>query len=331
MIERRSLLRGLVVAAMLASGCAQVPAPGGAVPAPIAAAPAGQFVDVNGARLYYETAGPASAETIVLVHQFTLDARMWDDQMSEFARRYRVIRYDARGFGRSSPIRGAYLPRDDLRGLLDALKVTRVHVVGVAMGARYAIDFALAYPDRVRTLVVADPSVSGLGFTGPFVSEYAQAAAAARAGNIGDAKQRWLSSSLFGATREKPDVMKRVQEMVASYDGWLFANTDPAIATQPAAAQLLGRIKAPVLVVLGERSLRDIHAMGERVYRDAPLARRVVLKETGHLANMESPAAFNRAVLEFLASPPTTALPASDKQPATAPCVDRETKRATKC
>jgi len=71
------------------------------------------FMAVNGTRLYYEVAG--HGEPIVLIHGFTLDTRMWDDQFDAFARSYRVIRYDARGFGRSAPIIGPYSVCDDLK------------------------------------------------------------------------------------------------------------------------------------------------------------------------------------------------------------------------
>ena len=193
-----------LLAVTLAAGCASrtpsppssgppsrsVPLPSGApvpVPPPVtqipAPAPIGRFADVNGTRLYYELAGPVTAETVVLIHHFTLDLRMWDDQFNEFARRYRVLRYDARGFGRSGQINGAYSARDDLRALLDALGIQRAHLVGHSMGGRYAIDFALVHPTRVRTLVLSDPSISGAPFSGAFTKEFGNAVTAARAGD----------------------------------------------------------------------------------------------------------------------------------------------------
>lgn len=80
------------------------------------------FVETNGTRLYYEEAGAGPA--VVLIHGFTLDTRMWDDQFQRLVAHFRVIRYDLRGFGRSSPPTEApYLHVEDLRGLLDHLDI----------------------------------------------------------------------------------------------------------------------------------------------------------------------------------------------------------------
>lgn len=331
--------RGLALAVALVAGCAPVgPGPretAAPTQVPLAAAN-GRYADVNGTRLYYEVAGPATgAETIVLLHQFTLDARMWDDQIAPFARRYRVLRYDARGFGRSAPIQGSYTVRDDLRALLDQLGIARAHVVGLSMGARYAAEFALAYPARVQTLVLADPTVTGMRFSGAFTREFALADAAARSGDVAEAKRRWLGSSLFAATRDKPSVMKRVREIVSGYSGWHFAHTDVASPVTPPAVQQLARLRMPILVVVGDNTLADVQGFADRIAREAPNARRVVIKDAGHLVNMEAPAAFNRTVLDFLAKPstPAEAPPAADRaRPAeTAPCVDPRTKRPVPC
>jgi 3-oxoadipate enol-lactonase len=97
---------------------------------------------VNGARLYYEVAGDGPA--VVLLHAGIADSRMWDEQFDELARRYRMIRYDARGFGRSDLPAGPFAPHDDLRGLLQILGVERAALVGLSMGGATAIDFTIA-------------------------------------------------------------------------------------------------------------------------------------------------------------------------------------------
>jgi pimeloyl-ACP methyl ester carboxylesterase len=123
-------------------------------------APEGGFAEVNGASLYYDVAG--NGEPLVLVHAGIADRRMWDGQLKAFAERYRVIRYDMRGCGRSeAPTGASFSHHDDLRGLLDFLGIERAILVGCTIGARTAIDFALALPERVRALALVCPSVSG--------------------------------------------------------------------------------------------------------------------------------------------------------------------------
>ena len=113
------------------------------------------YAHVNGTRLYYEVAG--SGPPLVLIHGYTLDTRMWDDQFQPFARHYRVLRYDARGFGRSAPPdRKSYTHRDDLMALINHLGMKRPHLCGLSMGAGIAIDFALAFPALTGSVVCAE-------------------------------------------------------------------------------------------------------------------------------------------------------------------------------
>ena len=113
------------------------------------------FATINGTRLYFEIAG--SGQPLVLIHGFTLDLRMWDDQFERLTREFQVIRYDMRGFGQSAPPTGErYAHADDLRDLLDHLRVDKAHLVGLSKGGAIALDFTLAYPRRVNKLVLID-------------------------------------------------------------------------------------------------------------------------------------------------------------------------------
>src|SRR5215213_7322991 len=119
------------------------------------------MAEVNGARIYYEVAG--EGEPLVLVHAGIADSRMWEGQFKAFAERYRVIRHDMRGFGRTALVDGAYSHHEDLRTLLDKLKVERAHLVGCSMGGGAVLDFALEYPQRVGNLVLVGSAVGGFG------------------------------------------------------------------------------------------------------------------------------------------------------------------------
>src|SRR5690242_18617682 len=117
------------------------------------------FAAVNGSRLYYESAG--TGPPLVLLHGFTLDTRMWDDQFEAFARQYRVIRYDLRGFGRSAVPTESYSHAEDLHALLGHLETEAAYVAGLSMGGAVALDYALAYPQAVRGLILIDAVVGG--------------------------------------------------------------------------------------------------------------------------------------------------------------------------
>src|SRR5271166_5735592 len=117
------------------------------------------FAPVGGTRLFYEVKGMGPA--LVLIHGGQMDSRMWDDQFALLAKQFTVIRYDVRGYGGSFQPDQLYSDTDDLAGLLDYLKVKNAHIVGLSLGGRIAIDFALVHPKRVKSLTLAGPGLAG--------------------------------------------------------------------------------------------------------------------------------------------------------------------------
>lgn len=256
---------------------------------------------VNGTRLYYEMLG--KGDPVIFIHGLTLDTRMWDDQFYEFSTQYRTIRYDARGYGKSGPVTGPFSIRDDLRTLMDQLDVQRAHIIGLSMGGRYAIEFALAHPDRVRSLVTVDSVLPGFP-TPNFGREVGAVIEAGRKGNLAEAKRLWLSASLFVPANEQPAVAARLKRMVHDYSGWHFAN---GLGTHeqglnPPAGQRLSEIKVPTLVVVGSREIPELFAASEKIAREVKGATMVVIPNAGHMSNMEAPIVFNRTVLDWLAA-----------------------------
>jgi pimeloyl-ACP methyl ester carboxylesterase len=254
------------------------------------------FAEVNGTRLYYEVAG--SGHPLVLIHGITLDTRMWDDQFDAFTRHYQVVRYDVRGFGKSAlPTGESYAHADDLRALMEHLGIMRAHILGLSMGGRIAIDFALAYPEATDTLIPVDASVSG----------YARAAAlsyssTAKEAGVQAARELWLKDPLFKPALEKPDVASRLAQIVSDYSGWHWFNDDPVRVTDPPAIQQLDKVCAPTLIIVGERDIPRVHTVADILQKHIPNARKVVLPGVGHMSNMEDPDRFNEIVLSFLAN-----------------------------
>ena len=118
------------------------------------------IANVNQTQLHYEVTG--TGDPVVLIHGLGSDLRVWDAQFPVIAQRYRVLRYDTRGHGKSAlPGSEPYAYADDLKALLDYCGMSRAHVVGQSVGGEIAIDYALAYPERVQSLVLVDSTVGG--------------------------------------------------------------------------------------------------------------------------------------------------------------------------
>lgn len=255
------------------------------------------FAPIEDGQLYYEVAGEGPA--LILVHGFSLDTRMWDDQWAAFTAQHRVIRYDARGFGRSSVPGGSYTPVEDQAALLDHLGVDRAHILGLSRGGGIAIDFALAYPERSLSLIAVDAILHGHAWH-TFGQDLARVWALGKEAPLDVVKETWLSLPLLAPAMERPDLAARLRAMVADYSGWHWLNRDQGRAVRPYAAERLAEIHAPTLILNGEHDLPDFHAVAERLAQGIPDAQRVILRGVGHMSNMEDPQAFNRIVLGFL-------------------------------
>jgi 3-oxoadipate enol-lactonase len=269
---------------------------------------------VNGTTLAYELAG--SGRTVVLIHGFSLDLRMWDEQARALHDRFRTLRYDQRGFGRSElpEVGVTYSPYLDLRALLSNLGITRADVIGLSAGGGVAIDFAIAYPECVQSLVLVDSALGGHHWSSDFSRNWDRIEEVGQAQGIDAARNLWLSDPLFAPARERSGISGRLAEMVGSYSGWHWVHESQTEPLKPLAARRLGMIRSPTLVLVGERDLPDFHSIALRLAREIPGAQLEIGKGAGHMLNMESPAWFNERVLRFLDS---TASPDSAQEPIT--------------
>ena len=238
---------------------------------------------------------------VLLVHAIGCDHRMWDGLGTALSPRFRVIRMDVRGHGRS-----AVTPRpysldqlaDDARDLLDSLKIDKSHWVGLSMGGMIGQAFALRHPQRLRKLVLAN-TTSTYGTRGPEMWE-------ARAKAVGEggmaavkelAMQRYFTDDFRASSS---DVVDRI--------GAGFLATDPEgyIACCNAIRDLdfsgdLHRIKAPTLVIAGEKDVGTPVAMSKAIADAIPGATLAVIPGAAHLSAVENPEAFNKLVEDFLA------------------------------
>jgi pimeloyl-ACP methyl ester carboxylesterase len=265
------------------------------------------IANLEGARLYYELAG--EGDCLVLVHAGIADRRMWDDQFPVFARHFRVLRYDMRGFGNSAMAPGSFSHRRDLHRLLRFLGIEKAGFLGASMGGATVIDFALEHPEMIDSLVLVCSALSGYPYRGE-PSKMVQALIAARkAGDFLKAAELQVCIWVDGPARTAEQVDSRVRERVhqMSYDSLSsqggFLRQTGFVAEQglkPSAARRLGGIAAPALVIIGEQDEETNVLIADNLAANIRGARKVMIRDTAHFPNMEKPAEFNRVVLSFL-------------------------------
>ncbi|MBZ5559833.1 MAG: alpha/beta fold hydrolase [Acidobacteriia bacterium] len=248
--------------------------------------------------LHYDISG--AGDPIVLLHGFATDLHLWDDQVQVLAPKYRVIRYDLRGFGRSPAGAEPYSHAGDLKSIVDQLGLSRVVLVGLSLGGGAAINFAIEHPDAVRALVLVDSTLGGFAWSQGFTTDQAAIRKAAIDTGVDAARAKWLSLPIFGPALQNSTSADRVRAQVGSYSGWHWLNPDPGRPFTPPAIQRLGAITAPTLIVLGERDTPDFHVIASTLEQGIAGAKKVTIPGAGHIANLEAPEKFNEILLGFL-------------------------------
>ena len=260
------------------------------------------FLTVQGAPLYYEVAGQGQA--LLLIHAGVADSRMWDEQFEVFARQYRVVRYDLRGFGQSSFPAGAFAYYADPAALLDFLDIKQAHIIGISFGGKIALDFALVYPERVLSLVLVAPSVDGYKSDAEVLRFGEEEDALLERGDLAGATELNLRMWVDGPRRTAEQVDAAVRQKVGEmqYHAFTVAIPDEAeeLSLNPAAITRLAEVQVPTLLIAGDYDIPDKLALTQKLAAEMPNARQVIIPGVAHMVSMEKPDEFNRVVLDFL-------------------------------
>jgi pimeloyl-ACP methyl ester carboxylesterase len=262
---------------------------------------------VNGLNLHYEEYG--QGVPILFVHEFAGEARSWDLQLRFFARRYRAIAYNARGYPPSDVPEDPSMYSqqhavDDIRGMLDALGIDKAHVCGLSMGGYATLHFGLRYPERARSLVVA-----GCGYgSGTDREQFRK--------DVDMTAQRFERDGMTAAAEFYARGPARVQFLDKDPKGWqqffdaLAAGSAKGHAltlrgvqlTRPSVFDLgeqMEKLEVPTLIVTGDEDEPCLEP-GLYMKRKIPTSGLVVIPKSGHTINLEEPDLFNRTVLDFV-------------------------------
>jgi pimeloyl-ACP methyl ester carboxylesterase len=260
------------------------------------------YAEVNGTRLYYEVAG--SGDAILFIHGNGGDRRHWDEQFEVFAKDYRVVRFDVRGFGKSAvPVEGeSYRCSDDIKALLEFLGISKAHVAGFSLGCGFAVDFVIEYPEMSRSLIAVGPWIFGYRAesSSEMVSSLADIPKILEKEGKMAAYEYWMNSPFFKDSFRDPTVYDRVMEIGKDFTFWHFTHEDPIQYLDPVAAEQLDKIELPTLIVTAEYDLKPCREMADHLEKSIPNSKKIELMGTGHLMALEKPAEFNKAVLDFL-------------------------------
>lgn len=258
-------------------------------------------VEVEGHSVGYRQAGKGPA--LVLLHGFLCDSRCWRHQLAGLSDQFRVIAWDAPGAGSSSDPPETFTTADYARCLatfLDIIEVRRAHVLGLSWGGILTQEFYRLYPERIRSLVLADTYAGWKGSLPEPVWKERLATCLADAIGPPEALVAKFLPGVF--TDAAPQDMRQELAAIISKFHPIGFRLMSLSSTEMDIRDLLPKIDAPTLVLWGDDDRRSPMHIAEQLRDAIPNAEFVVITDAGHVSNMERPDAFNDHVRRFCLS-----------------------------
>jgi pimeloyl-ACP methyl ester carboxylesterase len=252
---------------------------------------------VNGTELHYRDSG-TSKDVVLLLHAFPLHSGMWSRQLAALEKRHRVVAPDYRGLGKSDVPPEAStmdLLAQDIRALLQHLRIERAAVAGLSMGGYLAFELYRQAPSLFRGLALCDTRAGADTEEGKANREkFARTAI--------EKGLSWVADEMIPKLlRPDPDpaAVKEVRSLVLGGTPAGVAAAQRGMARRPDSTETLGKISCPTLVIVGAQDQLTPPAESEKMAKAVKGAKLVKVPNAGHLSNIENPDAFNKAFVEF--------------------------------
>lgn len=257
-------------------------------------------VNVNGVDIAYRFDGPQDGRVLLVANSLMANGSMWDWNVPALADRYRVLRYDKRGHGKSGVAPGPYSIAqlaDDAVGLLDALKIEKVHFMGLSIGGMIGQQLGARYPERILSLSLCN-TASEMPPRSLWEDRFQTACSQGLAGLVDGTIGRWFTAPFV---ERAPHDIEKVRQMIlaTNVDGYIGCGS--AVRDMAQSTMLL-KIKAPTLVLSGRHDPACTVDQGIVLNRLIDGSQMVIIEDAAHLSNIEQPARFNQAVREFIDS-----------------------------
>lgn len=259
------------------------------------------YVTVDSSRIYYTECG--TGPVIVLLHDGLTGASGWSAVWPGLCTKFHVLRYDRRGMGRSDPPKAPFSPTADLAALLADRHIKSATIVGSSAGGGLAIDFALRYPHAVQRLVLLGPVLNGMGFSDHFLErERANMSPLAqgdvRATATKQANDRYVLAPNHTAARDT------LLAIILANPQNLRKRGDLELPLPLVAAARLGEVHVPTLILVGEYDIPDVQSHAGAIEFGIWGARREVVRDAGHLLQLDQPTLLMNRIIAFVAESP---------------------------
>ena len=255
-------------------------------------------LNVGDAVISYDLTG--RGRTVVFIHGWTQNKSIWDDQVPVFSKRYRVVRYDSPGYGKSTGFSDESAEPLSLLILLEALRIDHAYIVGLSRGGDVALRFAAAYPQKVDGLVLYGAGHPSVPVPPEVIQVFGSLPGIAKQYGLDSVGKLVLSSDLAWVPPGRNDITERYRRLWASYAGKDLLDPHPESGLVPMPnTTWLSTLRVPTLVINGDHDLPFIAAAADTFAHRIPNVKKVVIPNGGHGAHFAQPTTFNGALLDF--------------------------------
>ena len=258
------------------------------------------YLNSESSSLYYKTLGfnhPA-----ILIHGSCLNLNMWDDLFDILAHQRLTIAYDQRGYGKSRfKSKENYSHEHDLYSLYEHLDLKKADLIGLSSGAEIAVDFCLQYPDKVSSLTLVSPALSGMDANIETREIDREILETIKTGKYNQTVQLIYNHPVFAPAISNARCNSLIREIINRHDFGAVTNNPPTIGINNAKWKL-NEIKVPTLVVIGRNDSNYFHITAETLKNGIEDSQLKITEDAGHMLNMEQPHTFNQILSLFLST-----------------------------
>lgn len=256
------------------------------------------YADLGDYKFYYQEFGDRSNPSVVLLHAFTLDSRMWEADAKVLSENYYVIAPDFKGHGKSdAPISG--YTRDervaDLMKFFDKLNLKDIHLVGLSYGGTTALGIVLRHPERIKSLTLIGTSAAGYKL-GTKISRIDKIA---KEKGIEAAKEKWIKTALIWYRKDQQRIKEFVEMMMREHSGAVWNDPKRGHYPQLNDIEQVQTITIPTKIIVGDSDNMFL-PLSKKLHTLIPNSELSIIENCGHLVNLEVPKLFRSEIKSFL-------------------------------